>query len=75
MAEQLNLPTCFFGKICFNAMAELKSETDYIPPEVEYMMSLGIDSTDEMDAMCNYFKCEYYELDDSKVYIYRKSMK
>ena len=29
---------------------------------------------DEMYAMCEYFKCEYYELDDLKIYKYRKMM-
>ena len=76
LAEQLGVPIGFFGERCFLAVADIRSDPNYIssdiPPEVEFAVNLGIDSEEELDAMCNHFKCEYYELDETKVYLYRK---
>lgn len=76
LADRLGIPICFFGACCVNALADYHSDPHHkeygIPPEVEFAISLGINSDEEMDAMCNHFKCEYYELDETKVYLYRK---
>ena len=76
LAEQLGIPIGFFGECCFQAVAEVQSDPHYslhdILPEVELTARLGIESGEELDAMCKHFKCEYYELDEAKVYIYRK---
>ena len=59
-------------------LAEVQSDPHYnlydIPPEVEVAMQFGIKSGEELDAICKHFKCEYYELDEVKVYTYRKMM-
>ena len=78
LAERLGLPIGFFGGCCFQAVAEVQSDPHYnlydIPPEVEVAMQFGIKSGEELDAICKHFKCEYYELDEVKVYTYRKMM-
>lgn len=79
LAERLNIPMEVLGQCCFDAVAETKSDPKYgqhdIPPEVEFMMCTGLASMEEMDAMCEHFKCEYYELDELKIYKYRKLKK
>ena len=79
LAERLDIPMGILGQYCFDAVAEVRSDPHYgsydIPPEVEFMLHAGIGSTDELDAMCKHFKCEYYELDEMKIYSYRKLMK
>lgn len=78
LAERLGMPIGFFGECCFHAVLDVQNDPHYgsidIPPEVEIMLRAGIESWDELDAMCEYFKCEYYELDELKVYAYRKLM-
>lgn len=71
LAERLEIPLQDLAEYCFDAVAEVKSHPSYIPPEVECAVNLGISSQEELDAICQYFRCEYYELDSEKVYIYR----
>lgn len=79
LAERLDIPMGILGQHCFDAVAEVRSDPHYgsydIPPEEEFMLRVGIGSIDELDAMCKHFKCEYYELDEIKIYSYRKLMK
>ena len=78
LAERLGVPLHFLGQCCFDAVVEIQSNTEHsqydIPPEVEFMMHAGLESCEEMDAMCAHYKCEYYELDELKIYKYRKLM-
>ena len=77
LAERLGVPVSFFGQTCLDAVAEVQNDPGYgqydIPPEVEFMFNARLEP-DEMYAMCEHFKCEYYELDDLKIYTYRKLM-
>jgi AraC-like DNA-binding protein len=77
LAERLEVPLEILGQHCFDAVADVKSDPNFgkydIPPEVEFMLRANLEQ-DEMDAMCEHFKCEYYELDDLKIYKYRKLM-
>ena len=77
LAERLGVPLEILGQHCFDAVADVKSDPNFskydIPPEVEFMLGTNLNS-EEMYAMCEYFKCEYYELDDLKIYKYRKLM-
>lgn len=79
LAERLDIPMNILGERCFDAVAEVRSDPHYgaydIPPEVEFMLNAGVGSTEELDAMCKHFECEYYELDEMKIYAYRKLMK
>jgi hypothetical protein len=77
LAEKLGVPLEILGQYCFDAVADVKSDPNFskydIPPEVEFMFHANL-NPEEMYAMCDYFKCEYYELDDLKIYKYRKLM-
>ena len=77
LAERLGIPFTLLGERCFMAVGEVQNNPFYryndIPPEVEFMLRADLEQ-DEMYAMCEYFKCEYYELDELKVYKYRKLM-
>lgn len=75
LAERLNVPTCCLGHQCILAMADYQIPSTNIPSDVEFMARGGFESLDEMYAMCEHFKCEYYELDEVKIYRYRKLMK
>lgn len=74
LAERLGVPICYFGQQCLLAAGNYQNDDLDIPPEVEFMARAGFESMDEMHAMCEHFKCEYYELDELKVYKYRKLM-
>ena len=77
LAERLEIPLETLGQHCFDAVSEVKSDPQYsqydIPPEVEFMFFTGLNE-DEMLKMCEYYRCEYYELDELKIYKYKKMM-
>ena len=73
LAERLGVPICYFGQQCLLAVGNYQHDDLDFPPEVEFMINANLDH-EEMHAMCEYFKCEYYELDELKVYKYRKRM-
>lgn len=75
LSERLGIPTHYLAEFCFGAMITMKSDPCYIPPYVEVATALGIDTDEELEAICNHYKCEYYELDEAKVYLYRKQVK
>lgn len=72
LAERLEVPIGYFGKCCFDVAVDVNSDPRNIPSDVEFALKLGINLDEELDAMCKFFKCEYYELDEEKVCIYRK---
>ncbi len=72
LAERLEVPIGYFGKCCFDVAVDVNSDPRNIPSDVEFALKLGINLDEELDAMCEFFKCEYYELDEEKVCIYRK---
>lgn len=74
LAERLGVPICYFGERCLMAVGDYQNHPWDIPPEVEFMARAGFESMEEMEDMCEHFKCEYYELDEMKVYTYRKLM-
>lgn len=80
LAEKLSVPITFFGSCCFNAVADYQSNPDYLAyekemAEIEFLSHSGIASWDEVEAMCAHYKCEYYELDNMKIYAYQKRVK
>lgn len=71
LAERLGVPCTYFASVCFSAVSDVQSDPHYIPPDIEFALNLGISSDEEMDAICQYFKCELYELDSSMVRMYK----
>lgn len=74
LAERLDIPLQRLAEYCAQAAEETKpDETEEILAMLSVMNAFQIDSEEELDAICTYYKCEYYELDQLKVYQYRKS--
>lgn len=73
LAERLGVPCTLLASMCFDAVIDIRSDPSYIPPDIEIAMSLGISSDEELDAICQHFKCEPYELDSFKVSLYNKT--
>lgn len=73
LAERLGVPCTLLASMCFDAVIDIQSDPSYIPPDIEIAMSLGISSDEELDAICQHFKCEPYELDSFKVSLYNKT--
>ena len=78
LAERLSISLNGLAEYCFQAT----SQEEPIPPEYaemeeimrihDLMRAWNIASEDELDAICTHYKCEYYELDQLKVYLYQK---
>ena len=71
LAERLGVPCTYFASVCFSAVSDVRSDPCYIPPDIEFALNLGMSSDEEMDAICQYFKCKLYELDSSMVRMYK----
>lgn len=56
---------------CFDIIIDYKSALDYLEPELETAMDLGI-SKEEMKEICDYYNCKYYQLTRIMVTIYHK---
>ena len=73
LAFNLGVPFHSFANKCFDAMIELKGDNDYVRPEIEKCIEPDISSEKELEAICNFFDCRYYEVDRRMVWFYRKS--
>ena len=76
LAERLNISLQHLAEYCFQAITS--EEAEYIEEMKEIvrmhnlMSAWNISSEEELEAICTYYKCEYYELDELKVYLYQK---
>ena len=75
VAEQLEIPVCLLLRECFQLMAEVHSDPNYIPPDVEAAIDAGVESAEEMEKICEFFQCKYYDVDSFMVEAYRKRIK
>lgn len=73
LAFNLGVPFHSFANKCFDAMIELKGDNDYVRPEIEKCIEFDISSEKELEAICNFFDCKYYEIDRRMVWFYRKN--
>ncbi len=71
VAEQLEIPVKLLLNKCFQLMEEVQSDPNYIPPDVEAAIDAGVESTDELERICDFFQCKYYDLDSFMVEAYR----
>lgn len=74
LAERLEVP--FWGLInsCKDLVLEVKEDPDYLPPRIEKAIDCGISSSEELEAICNYYNCKYYDLDAFMVEYYREQL-
>lgn len=72
LAEQLEIPAYILMKECFQLLVDFRSDPDYISPYVEAAIDAGVESTTEMEKICEFFQCKYYDVDSFMVDAYRK---
>lgn len=72
LAECLGIPFYALAEGCFDTMIDIRSAADFIEPDIERAIDLGIGSYKELESICSYFECKYYELDSTMVDIYRR---
>ena len=72
LSEKLSIPFGYLLQKCFEMMVECNQKFRNAPDEVdEFMMDLGIESGDELDALCLHYDCKWYELTFIQVMMYR----
>lgn len=73
LAERLDVPVFALMEACFNLVEETKSEPDYFSNRIMAAIDLGIRSDSDLQKMCDYYSCEYYELNSFLVKEYYKT--
>ena len=67
IANRLRVPMFRMLDVCFDLMIDVQSDPNYISPESQTMIDLGISSPTELNKICEYFGCQYWELDSIMV--------
>ena len=75
LAERLEIPFWWLLGSCKDFVLEVKENPDYLPPRIEKAIDCGISSDEELDAICKYYNCKYYDLDRFMVDCYREHLK
>lgn len=73
LADKLGVSVYRFMDGCFNLVIDAQSDPDYLSPEVETAIDLGISSSDELEQICRYYDCKYFELNSFMVDYYRQN--
>lgn len=73
LADKLDISVYRFMDRCFDLIIDVQSDPDYLPPEVETAIDLGISSADELEQICRYYDCHYFELNSFMVSYYRQN--
>lgn len=71
VAEQLEIPVGLLLNQCFQLMVDVQSNPNYIPPDIEVAIDAGVSSSEEMDQICGYYGCKYYDVDRFMVEAFR----
>ncbi len=74
LAENLRVPVFALMHACFDTMVEVHSDPGYLSPETEAAIKCGIETEEELDAICEFYGCKYYDLDYIMVDSYRRSL-
>ena len=74
ISERLEIPFGCLLNTCFDLMIDCHSSEDYLEPRIEKAIDCGITSDEELEKICDYFECEYYELNPFMVESYRKNV-
>lgn len=75
LAERLEVSFVKLIEACEQTVIDSYSDSDYLPPEIETATLLGISSDEEMEDICNYYNCKYYDLDSFMVKAYKDQLK
>ena len=74
IADQLDLPAYSLIEMCFDKCIEEHELNDF-PYKERCAVELGIYSDKELDDICRYYQCKYYDLDAIMVIAYRENHK
>lgn len=67
LAERLEIPVAALMSACFDVVAEVKSDPEYLSNKEMAAIDLGICSHEELDKICEHYACQYYELNSLMV--------
>lgn len=73
LADELGIPVYTFMDSCFDLIIDVQSNPDYLPPEIETAIDLGVSSSSELEQICQYYDCKYFELNSFMVDYYRQN--
>ena len=75
LAEKLEIPVGTLADFCFEAYIDVNSDPCYLSPKTEHAIDLGLQSEEELDKICSFYDCKYYDIDRIMVDLYKKSLK
>lgn len=62
VSDRLGIPFPILLDTCFDLMVDIRSDPNYIDPEIETAIECGISSTEELEKICKFYNCKYYHL-------------
>ena len=74
LADKLGIQVYEFMNSCFDSIIDAQSDSEYLSPEIEAAIDLGISSPSELEQICQYYDCQYYELNSFMVDYYRQNI-
>lgn len=74
LSERLSIPLAAMFSVCFHAYIDAATDTADLPPDIEAAIDLGLIPGEDIDEICTFFGCKYYELDQLSVRAYRKKL-
>lgn len=75
LAENLEVPFGTLAQMCFEAYINIHDDPRFLSPKIECAIDLDVHSEEELDEICTFYDCKYYDLDNVMVDLYRKTMK
>lgn len=78
LAERLEVPVADLMEACFNLRIDFESQknADFgdLPENAVISMHLGIKSNEDLEKICAYYQCKYYDLDEWMVEKYYQEL-
>ena len=74
LAYRLEIPFIHLFKICGDMVFDYKTQEDYFSPAIEAAIDLGIESSEELEKICEFYECKYYDIDVHMVNAYREQV-
>ena len=73
LADELEIPVYILMDRCFDVIVDVQSDPDYFPPKIETAIDLGISSSSELEQICQYYDCKYFEVNGFMVDYYHQN--
>ena len=70
----LNAEAFLHGLFCFEAYIDVNNDPRYLSPKTEHAIDLGLQSEEELDKICSFYDCKYYDIDRIMVRLYKESL-